>query len=366
MRSGAGSSVSDMDSYLLLCTGHAKPCRPIPAIFLNAVSYTTMRRTLLLMAKAATSIFLLYLSLRWVNVSALTERLSRLEPSWIALALLLLLAQVVVLALRWRKIAAACGANLGFMPAVQMSFIATFFNQVLPSTIGGDGVRIWLLARTGAGWARAAYSVLIDRIVGVFALASLVIACLPWTFELIRDPIARAVLLAIGFGVVAGTFLFLFIGMRYRQFFDRWMLTRHLSAASRAAITLCSSAPSIVVIIACSIVIHLLTIIAAWCCTRAVAAPISFAQVLLLMPPVLLVSTMPISIAGWGVRESSMIVAFAYAGLAQSNGLTLSILWGAASFAVGIAGGIVWIVSGLRVRSLTRAVAKAKAVAGNS
>ena len=45
-----------------------------------------------------------------------------------------------------------------------------------------------------------------------------------------------------------------------------------------------------------------------------------------------------------------MIVAFAYAGLVQSDGLTLSILFGAASFIVGMAGGIIWIVSGLRLR----------------
>ena len=44
----------------------------------------------------------------------------------------------------------------------------------------------------------ATYSVLIDRIVGVFALALIVIACLPWTFELIHDPTARTVLLMIG------------------------------------------------------------------------------------------------------------------------------------------------------------------------
>jgi glycosyltransferase 2 family protein len=325
-----------------------------------------MRRTLLLVAKAATSILLLYLSLRWVNVSALTERLSRLESSWIVFALFLMMVQVVILAARWREVAAACGANLAFTSAVQISFIATFFNQVLPSTIGGDGVRIWLSARKGAGWARATYSVLIDRIVGVSALAFIVIACLPWTFELIRDPIARAILLVIGFGAVVATFLFMFIGTRHRQFFDRWTLTRHFSAASRAAVTLCGSVRSIGVIIACSLAIHLLTIIAAWCCVRAIAAPVSFAQVLFLMPPVLLIATIPISIAGWGVRESSMIVAFAYAGLAESNGLTLSILFGAASFVVGITGGVLWILSGLRVRSLARAVADSEAVTENS
>ena len=155
-----------------------------------------MRRVLLLLAKATTSILLLYLSLRWVNVGALGERLSQFELGWIALAVFLLTAQVVLLAARWREIATVCGANLTFKSALQISFIATFFNQVLPSTVGGDGARIWLFSRQGAGWATATYSVLIDRIAGVFVLALIVIACLPWTFSLIHDSIARAVLRA--------------------------------------------------------------------------------------------------------------------------------------------------------------------------
>jgi hypothetical protein len=68
------------------------------------------------------------------------------------------------------------------------------------------------------------------------------------------------------------------------------------------------------------------------------------------MPPVLLIATVPVSIAGWGIRESSLMVAFAYAGLAQSDGLAISILFGAASFIVGVVGGVVWIVYGLRLR----------------
>jgi len=248
------------------------------------------------------------------------------------------------------QIAAACGTNLVFRAALQFSFIATFFNQVLPSTIGGDSARIWFLARKGAGWAIATYSVLIDRIVGVFVLVLIVIACLPWTFELIHDPIARAVLLMIGCGAVAGTSIFLLIGTHFWQWLDRWPLARHLSTASRAAASLCGSRRACSVF-AYSVAIHLLTIAAAWCCIKAIAAPVGFAQVLILLPPVLLISTIPISIAGWGVRESSMIAAFAYAGLAESDGLTLSILFGATTFIVGLVGGIVWIVSGLRISS---------------
>jgi glycosyltransferase 2 family protein len=274
-----------------------------------------MRRALLLLAKATTSILLLYLSLHWVNVGALGERLSRFEWGWVAFALFLLTAQIVLVAARWREIATVCGANLAFISALQISFIATFFNQVLPSSVGGDSARIWLFAHKGAGWASATYSVLIDRIAGLFVLALVVVTCLPWTFSLIHDSIARAVLLVIGFGAIAGAFIFVLIGVRFRQSLDRWLLTRHLSAASRISAALCRSHRSATIVIACSVAIHLLAVAAAWCCAKAVAAPISFAQVLFLMPPVVLIATVPVSIAGWGVRESSTMVAFAYAGL---------------------------------------------------
>jgi uncharacterized protein (TIRG00374 family) len=325
-----------------------------------------MRRAFLLFVKAAISILLLYFSLRWGNISAIGDRLSRLQPGWIVFGLGLLAAQIILLTFRWRTIAVASGAKLAFAPAFQFTFIAAFFNQVLPSTIGGDGVRIWLLARRGAaGWARATYSVLIDRIIGVFALALVVIACLPWTFELIHDPVARAILLLIGFGAVAGAVIFVGIGTQFKELTDRWALTRHLAAASRVAGTICASPRSFASVIACSIVIHLFTVAAAWCCVKAIAAPVSFSQVMFLMPPVLLISSVPISIAGWGVRETSMIAAFGFAGLAGDDGLVLSVLFGAASFVVGAIGGIVWIGSGLRIRSFVPAGADAEIVADN-
>ena len=314
-----------------------------------------MRHALLLLAKAAISILLLYLSLHWVDVGALGPRLSWFESGWVVLALFLLTVQVVLLAVRWHNIGAACGAKLPFISTLQISFIATFFNQVLPSTVGGDGMRIWLFARKGAGWASAIYSVLLDRIAGVLVLALIVIACLPFTFSLFHDSIARAVPLVIGVGVITGTLVFVLIGRHFRQLFDRWRLTRHLAAASRISAALCSSHRDAAIVFACSVAIHLITAAAAWCCAKAIASPVSFAQILFLLPPVLLIATLPISVAGWGVRESSFMFAFAHAGLAQSDGLAISILFGAASFIVGLVGGIIWIAYGLQLRPVQEA-----------
>jgi hypothetical protein len=58
----------------------------------------------------------------------------------------------------------------------------------------------------------------------------------------------------------------------------------------------------------------------------------------------LLVATIPVSIAGWGTRETAMVIAFGYAGLPESDGLIVSVLLGIAMFAAGLVGGVVWIL----------------------
>jgi glycosyltransferase 2 family protein len=311
----------------------------------------SMRRLLSFLLKAAISALLLYLSLRRVDLSHIGERLGGLDLRWIAFILFMPCVQMVLSALRWREIVAVCGSKLPSATALRYTFIGLFFSQVLPSTVGGDAARIWLLARGGAGWPTAIYSVLIDRVVGVTALAVLVIACLPWTLNLVHDPVARAALALIGFGALAAALVFLALGIQHLRVMERWLLTRHLAAASRLTWKMCRSSAGIR-IAALSFAIHLVTVMIAWGAAMAAHAAADFAQILFLVLPVILVSTIPISIAGWGVRESAMILAFAYAGLAESDGLIVSILFGAATLAIGAIGGIVWIASGYRWRSV--------------
>lgn len=307
-----------------------------------------MQRTLFLLLKGAVSVLLLYLSLRSVHLGSIAARLTSAKPAWLLGAAALMLVQIGLGAARWREIVNAGATRLAFARALQFNFIGTFFSQVLPSTVGGDAARIWLLARRGGGWAAATYSVLIDRVVGVTMLALIVITCLPWTMAIIHDPIARGLLLLIGFGAVAAAGLFLALGLLPARIAVRIAPVRHLMAASRIARILCRAPRSALLLAGTSLAIHLTTVAMMWCCAQGVAAPVGFNLVLFLLPPVLLIASVPISIAGWGVRESSMVVAFGYAGLAPSDGLTLSILFGLVSFAVGAIGGVVWMASGLR------------------
>ena len=200
-----------------------------------------MRRLSSFLIKAAISAVLLYLSLRRVNLDSVGERLRGLDPRWIAVILIVLCIQLPLNALRWRVIVVICNYGLSFAKALRFTFIGQFFSQVLPSTVGGDAVRIWLLARDGAGWSAAIYSVLIDRVVGVSALAIMVVACLGWTLNLIHDPTARAALVLIGFGALTAALVFLVLGLQHLRIMERWWITRHLATASRLAWRLCRS-----------------------------------------------------------------------------------------------------------------------------
>ena len=220
--------------------------------------------------------------------------------------------------------------------------IATFFNQTLPSSVGGDAMRIWFLGKQ-SNWRVASYSVLLDRMIGVVALALIVALCLPWTFQLVQDPVGRIALLVIGLGSIAGWIVFLALGWQRLHFLQRWTLTRHLAATATVATDILRSPRSVAPIFLLSGFIHLLTALAAWCIARSVGADLSFLNALFLVLPVMLISVVPISIAGWGVREGAMVAAFAYAGLSQSDGLLVSILFGASYLILGALGGLVWI-----------------------
>jgi uncharacterized protein (TIRG00374 family) len=301
--------------------------------------------------KAAVSVLLLYLSTRRVNLGSIGQQLGGLDLRWVTLIFFILCAQTCLLALRWREIVLICGAKLRPATALSYTFIGQFFSQVLPSTVGGDAARTWLLARVGAQWSTAVYSVLIDRFVGVSILAVLVVACLPWTLNMIHDPIARAALVLIGFGTLAGILAFLALGVRHLRAMERWWITRHLAAASRVAWRLCRSVTGVRVA-AYSFAIHLMTVVVAWGAAMAAHAAVDLIHALFLVLPVILIATIPVSIAGWGVRETAMILAFSYAGLAESDGLIVSILFGVVNLAVGAIGGIVWVADGYRWRSV--------------
>ncbi len=303
-----------------------------------------MRAFLVLVIRIVVSLGLLYLALRGIDIGNLKTRLGGIRPEWFGISLLVTLFQVLVGALRWREITNQCGAPLTDGQAFRFNMIGSFFNQTLPSAIGGDAMRLWLVGRT-AGWRAATYSVLVDRAIGLIALAVIVVASLPWSYGMIGNVKGRIGLVLIDLAALGAGASFLLLGRLPWPWLKNWWPTRHVQACSVIANSVLfnrRSGPRIAVL---SLLIHVLAVVIAWCAVRAIAAPADFEQIFLLIPPIMLITMLPISIAGWGVREASMMVAFGYAGLAPADGTVVSLLFGASFFVVGAIGGLVWIFS---------------------
>jgi uncharacterized membrane protein YbhN (UPF0104 family) len=304
-----------------------------------------MRPFLLLSTRILVSLALLYLALRGINFTAIQSRLSQINVGWIALSVLITVVQIFIGALRWREISELCHAPLTDLQAFRYNMIGAFFNQTLPSSIGGDAMRLWLVNRTGAGWRAATYSILTDRAVGLIALALIIVASLPWSYDMIANSNGRLALVLVDFAALLGGLGFLLLGHLPWSWLKHWWPTKHIHACSVIANKVIfdrRSGPKIAVL---SLSVHVLAVAIAWCAVRSISAPANFEQVFMLIPPIMLITMMPISIAGWGVREATMMVAFGYAGLAQMDGTVVSILFGAVFFIVGGVGGLVWIFS---------------------
>ena len=305
-----------------------------------------MRRILLSTVKILISAALLYFSLRTIDLHALGLRINNVESlGWIALAIAMIFLQIFVGVLRWRAISAECGAPIETRQAMRFNLIGAFFNQTLPSSIGGDAVRLWLVARGGAGWRAATYSIFVDRAVGLIALAIVIVASLPWSYQLISDAHGRSALLLVDFAALAAGASFLILGILPWPWLKRWWGTHHVRACAEIANRVIFSRDRGPKIVTLSLLVHVLTVVIAWCVVQSIAAPVVFGQVFQLIPPVMLITMLPISIAGWGVREATMGLAFGYAGLMANEGVNVSLLFGAVSFIVGAIGGLVWILS---------------------
>src|SRR4051794_14879258 len=236
----------------------------------NLTSADDMRRILLSALKILVSAALLYFALRKINFYDLASRFDVASLGWIGVAIAVTFLQIFLGALRWRVISVHCGAPLATTQAFRFNMIGMFFNQTLPSSIGGDAVRLWLVARGGAGWRAATYSIFVDRAIGLIALAIVIVASLPWSYRLIDDPHGRSALLFVDFAALAGGLGFLLLGRLPWPWLKHWWGTHHIHACSVIANRVLFGrvhGPKVAVL---SLLVHVLAVVIAWCVVQSI------------------------------------------------------------------------------------------------
>ena len=300
---------------------------------------------LMALVKIAISAVLLGVLFANVDAGAVLRQVTRADLAPLAAAFAVLLALAVVQAWRWTVVLRAIGARLGLRQATLNVMIGLFFNQTLPSTIGGDAVRMWRAHKLGLELGQAVNSVMIDRLSALVALLLVATVGLPRLHTLLgAGGVAFWIMPAF---IVAGAlgFAVLMILDRLPPAFMRWRLVAglaRLSADARRALVDRRFGPAVVLI---SLGIQISVSSSVWLIALALGLDVGWFDCLIMVPPVMLVSMVPISIAGWGVREGAMITAFGLVGLDTADALALSLVFGVIVSLVGAPGGAIWALT---------------------
>jgi len=296
------------------------------------------------LAKAGVSALLIWFLLRGKDVGALWHQMMSVDLGHLAAATTALWLLAIPSSLRWSKILDAMGHRLGVRATFPLVLIGLFFNLTLPSSFGGDAVRMWKANRAGLPAATAILSVMIDRMVALAALLLLVLAALPIFFSRIENSSAEAgVLILLGLG---------FLGFAVAMTLDKLpLLLRHnrlVRGVTQFAVELRRillvprlAGPTLVYsLINQGGVVVIIALLA-----RGLGLPVSWSDCLIIVPLAILATAIPISVAGWGVREQAFVTGFGFLGVSAVDALALSVLFGLVNTVISLPGGIVWLLS---------------------
>lgn len=291
-----------------------------------------MSRPALVALRAAVSVAAMLLA--WRMAAALGEQAGplRLRPAWLGPILLLHLSILWLLAERLALMMRTLGG-----PAVppprerfRMALASLGVSQVALGTLSGDVVRVAMLSRGGLGWADAARTILLDRVVGLAGLVALGTGAL---VALLPAPQGPGVGLA-GLGA-AGAALLLAGGIAHAGPGGR--VGGEAARLARGALRL-AARPGGWACLGLALLSHALSVLLFYASARLVGLDPPMGETLVAVPAGLLVSTIPASLGGWGLREASIAATFRALGSEFTGAVLASIVYGLTHVAVGLAG----------------------------
>ena len=295
------------------------------------------------MLKVAISISLLVYLVRKVDLSGVHNRVAEVSVWHIVTAGLILMMQAVGGALRWSLVIETISARVRLRAALHIMFIGLFFNQTLPSSIGGDAMRIWHIRHHGFPLRTAINSVLLDRLIALAALAVFMLISFPVLYQLVGDAVVRGGVLAVSVALIGG-FMVLYFFRLLPKWFHRWRIVEEVRHLSREAHTVAKAPRSAGRILLLSMVMHAMTGTAIYEIARGLGVGIGLVECVVLVPPISLLTILPISVAGWGVREAAMISGLAYVGIDANDALVTSIIFGLLLMMISVPGGVFWFL----------------------
>ena len=288
-----------------------------------------------LIVKILITVAILAIIARSIDISTVFNVVRNMPLEYLVIALFMQLLSAALASYRWFLIMRRLKFGQGPLFYLKSYLKGSFFNQALPGGIGGDAYRVLESSRVGSGKKAAFYGVLLDRLLGLIGLLLLnLIANIAYP-DLLPVAIFH-ILNAIALGGIAAVIVFAMVGKIDR--FAEFKLTRHLHEISADLRHVYHDLRAISLHSVISVLIHFISMLAIYFIGIGVGLHYDLLTFLVLVPPVMLLTIAPISLAGWGVREGGMIGIFLLIGADKTLVLSMSVLYGLVLLAASVPG----------------------------
>jgi len=275
--------------------------------------------------RAAVSIGLLAGLAWWLDLGPVVSRLAQMRFGWVLLAVAISVVQVAVLAWRWRFTAGCLGVDLSYTAAWREYYLSIFLNQVMPGGVVGDVSRAWRQARVQTRQREpagpAVRAVIFERLSAQAVMTAVALVSL-LALPVIVNRGSRLVLF--GAGAVAVVIVIAMVVWMRRQSSAQSLVGQVLADLDAAHL----SGPVFAAqLVSAAIVVgtYLATYLTA---ARAVGMDTPLPVLLPLVAPVLMSMLIPVTVAGWGLREGAAAVLWGAVGLTAADGVLVSVTYG--------------------------------------
>jgi len=291
--------------------------------------------------KAGISLGLFALVLRSANLRLLLAQVLAARLDLFLLALVGYLASQALSAYKWQVLARPLGFDQSLGAFIVYYFVGLYLNLFAPSTVLGDLARGLLLASKGGSVGFALQSVLADRVSGMVMLL--------WVsasgFLLLGPTILPAV---VCYGTIVAASI-LVASWWVLPHFMAWLCSpqHRLRQFAERALAPYRTHGAAVLSYACglSFAFHLFQLSLQVLLAHALSLSVPFWYLMLFIPLVHLLSALPLSFGGAGVREGGYVVFLALVGIGKNEAVAFGLLWTALVFGAGLVGGLVLLVS---------------------
>lgn len=313
----------------------------------------TKPQTAFLLAKIAFAAAVLIWLFHKVDVWRVWSTVRHADRAAILLGICLGLLTIVIAGWRWCRWLAIFDIRVSLLSLTFIAQIGQFFLMFLPGPLGDDLTRMLYISRLAPGRVgEACTTVLLDRCIGLASVLVLAVVCIPWQWDVLSTSSEThwlaLIILSGGAAVSLLTAVFFWAGHPTHQWFEKRLrsLPAHSLRDEAARIwgLLCANKKAVAQIGGAAIVTQLLLCLLFYLAGLSVGIHAPLLAWLTFVPIILAANALPITIAGFGVREYLLVLFLSVTAHVESErALAASFVVFAMILGVSLLGGLLYI-----------------------